>query len=342
MAGRIERAAVDGVELSAAEGVASEAGQSETATRGGVTRQPDAGTWSAHHADTGAGVLRSQLQRTDSEGETPEIPAQLREQLEALGVKVPVFSEQTELTIRTDLDAADIHDGAVATWRDGSGKKQAAYTAEFHRRNAEKKWAKVESLEPRIDAIKAELRASALEGDQASMVAYIIAETGLRPGNQRSLQAGRYGVSTLRQEHVTVEDDLVRFSYNGKHDQPNEGVVRDAAFARVMRSYLADRHEGPVFDVDARAARETLPDGVKLKDLRTIVATRAARAQVEAWEGPPPPLTGDQSRDDRLIASALKTMSAAVADALNNTPAVARASYIHPQVFQDWVSGLAA
>ena len=51
-----------------------------------------------------------------------------------------------------------VHEKPVATWRNRTHKKQAAYTPEFHRRNAARKWATVEKLEPRFDAITDDLR----------------------------------------------------------------------------------------------------------------------------------------------------------------------------------------
>ncbi|MFC1708179.1 hypothetical protein ACFL59_15395, partial [Planctomycetota bacterium] len=169
-------------------------------------------------------------------------------------------------------------------------------------------------------------------------IAFIIAETGLRPGNARSAQHGKYGVSTFLKEHVSIAGGAVSFAFTGKHGQPNVAEIRDPDFASAFRKHLDGRGDGPAFDVDSADARTILPKGLKLKDMRTLVATRTAREQVASWPGPPPPLTGNEKTDNRTIARALKAMSTVVAERLNNTPPVARASYIHPEVFKAWIA----
>ena len=72
-----------------------------------------------------------------------------------------------------------------------------------------------------------------------------------------------------------------------------------------------------------------------LKDLRTIKATREAMRVLDSVVVPPP-LTGDRGKDKRLLAKALLDASKHVAKLINNSPAVARSSYVHPEVFKKW------
>ena len=82
-------------------------------------------------------------------------------------------------------------------------------------------------------------------------------------------------------------------------------------------------------------ARKLLPGGMLLKDMRTINATQEAMRVLDSVVTPPP-LTGNSAKDKRLLAKSLLEASRTVADKLNNSPAVARSSYVHPEVFRKW------
>ena len=88
-----------------------------------------------------------------------------------------------------------------------------------------------------------------------------------------------------------------------------------------------------MFTVGREAVADALPSGIKLKDFRTLAATTHAEALLARN---PPQLTGDDRKDARQVIGILKAASNAVAEKLNNTPAVARRSYIAPQVVQAW------
>ena len=72
---------------------------------------------------------------------------------------------------------------------------------------------------------------------------------------------------------------------------------------------------------------------MKLKDLRSIGATSTAEAELA---GITPTMTGDPVKDMKHIYSILRAVSTTVSERLNNTAAVARRSYIAPQVVQAW------
>ena len=123
-------------------------------------------------------------------------------------------------------------------------------------------------------------------------------------------------------------------SYVGKGGKLNTATMRNRGVARALREY--SKGGGRLFSPAAlTSARELLPQGMKLKDFRTIIATNEAIKALDAVVRPPP-LTGDPRRDKRLMHAALKTASVVVADRLNNTPTVALGSYIHPMVYKLW------
>ena len=66
-----------------------------------------------------------------------------------------------------------------------------------------------------------------------------------------------------------------------------------------------------------------------------------AREITMTFPGPPPPLSGNEEKNTRIIKKAILQMSGEVAKVLNNTPTQARDNYIHPEVFRKWQSELA-
>jgi DNA topoisomerase IB len=84
------------------------------------------------------------------------------------------------------------------------------------------------------------------------------------------------------------------------------------------------------------------PADILLKDLRTLKATKTAESVAGGFQGPPPPFTGNEKKDTKLLASAILAMSGEVSKVLNNKPVMARDNYIHPRVWRQWQSRLAS
>lgn len=261
--------------------------------------------------------------------------------LKALGVTKLPPAEATEIEVKADGE--DVHDRAVAKWKDAKGRVQSAYTPEFHAKNAQEKWRRVEQWAPKRGHIVNDLHTRVRKGTPGSvehagaLAALIIAKTGLRPGGAAGGEDDHFGVTTLKGSHVNVDGARVAFDYIGKSGKRNRAEVDDPTVASAVSAYKEKAGDGDLFPAGTlAAAREAIPSGMKLKDFRTIKATEAAQAWFASFEGPPPPVTGDAKKDGKAAAKALASASDVVAHMLNNTRAVAKSSYIHPQVFEAW------
>ncbi|AEG43842.1 DNA topoisomerase IB [Isoptericola variabilis] len=159
-----------------------------------------------------------------------------------------------------------------------------------------------------------------------------------------------YGLATIRKDHVRVRrDGSVHFRYPAKSGQVRDVLVDDPVVAELVTT-LKRRRGG----VDLLAWRETGPDGrarwrdvtsadvqdyVKQqlgedatpKDFRTWHATvLAARALADVGA---PPASARKRRT--IVADIVRD----VAEELGNTPAVARASYVDPRLWDLWERG---
>ena len=159
-----------------------------------------------------------------------------------------------------------------------------------------------------------------------------------------------YGLATMRKRHVTVEGDTVTFDYEAKGGKRRVQAIGDPEVAKVVADAASERRGGgqellaykrwasagrDVKSADINAyIKEATGGDFSAKDFRTWSAHRArrGRARRSARHGDP----SSKSARNRAKTRAVKE----VARYLGNTPAVCRASYIDPRVFDRFDGGL--
>jgi DNA topoisomerase-1 len=157
---------------------------------------------------------------------------------------------------------------------------------------------------------------------------------------------GTYGLATMRKSHVTLGPGWVlRFDYPSKGGKRRVQSVVDREVYRVIEMLKGRRagtellaYEADGSWVDVRSddindyIKEITENGFSAKDFRTWNATVLAAVAL-AVSGP---AAASASARKRAVARAVKE----VAHYLGNTPAVCRASYIDPRVFDRYRDGL--
>jgi DNA topoisomerase-1 len=157
-----------------------------------------------------------------------------------------------------------------------------------------------------------------------------------------------YGLATMRKRHVAVDGEKVVFDYEAKGGQRRVQVVGDRAISGLVRTLRGRRGGGHELLAyrngrEWRDVRSTdindyikgiIGDQHSAKDFRTWNATVLAAVVLAASARERDMTTkGGRSRAKR---DAVKS----VARFLGNTPAVCRASYIDPRVFDRFDGGL--
>ena len=260
-----------------------------------------------------------------------------------------------------DISPEDAKFKPIMQWdqktKSGRISRQYRYTQEFHDRNAAAKFDRVKKVEPHLAAAKTAISAQVANEQlpersrDAAAIANIIAETGLRPTDEKtSIAHGHYGIASLLAKHAVVEGDSVKLDFIGKEGVQNQTTITDPESVAYLKKKLKTKTgDTPLWLANSADAGAVLkkavvstkgPADVKLKDLRTIKATQTAARVVSEYTGPPPPLTGNAKKDERAIVSAILAMSGEVAKVLNNTASQARDNYIHPEVFKTWLMKL--
>jgi DNA topoisomerase IB len=155
-----------------------------------------------------------------------------------------------------------------------------------------------------------------------------------------------YGIATMRKRHVKVSGDTVTFDYEAKGGKRRVQAIGDADVAKVARTLKERRGGGQellaykVGDrwTDVKSAdinaylKEATGGDFSAKDFRTWSGTvLAAVALAVAGMA-----SGSKTSRQRAKTRAVKEVSRY----LGNTPAVCRASYIDPRVFDRFDGGL--
>ncbi len=235
---------------------------------------------------------------------------------------------------------------------DAAGRRQYLYHAQWRLRRDRAKHDHVLEVARRLpDArkqVEVDLDQRGWPRSRALALAFRLLDLAyFRAGNETYARTnGSFGLATIKREHVQIRSDRsVRFLYPAKSGQVRDVVIEDPEIARMVTSLrrrtgggdelLAWRDGRTWYDItsaDVTAyVKSVLGDDASPKDFRTWHATvLAARGLAEA--GPPP-------KSDRARRKVVTEVVRGVADALGNTPAVCRASYIDARLVDLWERG---
>jgi DNA topoisomerase-1 len=195
-------------------------------------------------------------------------------------------------------------------------------------------------------AVSRDIRAEGVPRRRALACAVRLIDMGfLRVGGEEYAEAnGSFGVATIRREHVSISRDEMLFDFPAKSGQRRVQSLRDRE-ARAAIEAMRQRRGGPADLIvyredgewrDVRSddvnsyIQEKIGEGFSAKDFRTWHGTVLAAVEL-ATEGP----AASRAAAERSIANAVRRVS----QALGNTPAVCRASYIDPRLLDRYRDG---
>ena len=249
---------------------------------------------------------------------------------------------------------ADPRGHLQATGRDARGRKQYRYHPRWRDLRDHGKFDRVLAFGETLALLRRQVRRDlALPGlPRAKVLALLVRlldDTLIRVGNESYARDNRsYGLTTLRSRHLRTERGRLRLAFRGKSGQPHEVVLDDRRLARIVRrvqqlpgqrlfQYVDDQGERQPVDSGMvnDYLRAACGDGAcefSAKDFRTWGGTVHATGVLA---GTPRPDRGGERALRAVLAEAVKQVAAV----LGNTPAVCRASYIHPQAFDGWRDG---
>jgi DNA topoisomerase I len=237
-----------------------------------------------------------------------------------------------------------------ATGIDAAGRKQYLYHSRWQQRRAERKFEAMREFAAELPALRAvarDLRRDGMPRERALACAVRLLDLGFfRIGGEEYAEANEsFGVATIRREHVSLRDGEIVFDFPAKSGQRRVQAVRDRAARRAIEEMrrrrggpedlLAYREDGAWRDVrsdDVNAyIQQHLGERFSAKDFRTWHGTVLAALELAGERQPT-----SQAAAKRAIGAAVER----VAEALGNTPAVCRSSYIDPRVLDRFREGV--
>jgi len=217
---------------------------------------------------------------------------------------------------------------------DDKGRKQYRYHPDFREKQDTAKYelsARFGRALPKLrKRVEADLRRRTLSRDAVAAAIVRLLDIGhIRVGNEAYAEANKsYGATTLRTRHAKVLGRTVKMRFKGKSGKLRELSLTDASLSRLVRKcqdlpgqnlfqYLDDEGEPqPVTSTDVNDyIREATGEDFTAKHFRTWHASAIAFTQICA--------AGEEG-------IGLNAMLEPVAEALGNTPAISRKSYVHP------------
>jgi DNA topoisomerase-1 len=172
----------------------------------------------------------------------------------------------------------------------------------------------------------------------------LLETTLVRVGNEEYARTnGSIGLSTMRDRHVEVKRDTLRFQFKGKSGKRHDIELRDPRVAKIVRhvqdlpgqdlfQFVDD--QGRQQDVKSEDVnnylREIARDEFTAKDFRTWSGTVLAAIALRQFE-----CFDTKAQAKRNVVAAIER----VAERLGNTPAVCRKCYIHPVILESYLDG---
>jgi DNA topoisomerase I len=260
-----------------------------------------------------------------------------------------------ELTIPpawTEVWICPVPNGHIqATGFDDAGRKQYLYHPVWREQRDREKFAEMERFGralPRLrERAERDLARRGLVRERVLACSVRLLDLGFfRVGSERYTEENEtYGLSTLRRSHVRVEAGVASFDYRAKDAKRHRQQIADASLVPTIKALRDRRGGGPELlayragrgwaDVSADEINEYLKEAAggdfSAKDFRTFNATVLAAVELAS--------NGHDATTKTARKRAATEATKRVAEFLSNTPAVCRASYIDPRVFDRFDAG---
>jgi DNA topoisomerase I len=231
-----------------------------------------------------------------------------------------------------------------ATGMDERGRKQYRYHKDWQEARQATKYTRMAAFGEALPKIRRQVREDlTLEGVPREKILAtlvdLLEKTLIRVGNDEYAKENKsYGLTTMQNKHVEVDEHEIKFTFKGKSNQYHEITLRDKTLAKIVNElqdlpgqdlfqYVDDNdnlHELHSDDINAYL-QEISGQEFTAKDFRTWRGTVLAADALLKCEA-----CKNETQAKRNLNQAIKE----VATELGNTPAVCRKAYIHPALIE--------
>ena len=231
---------------------------------------------------------------------------------------------------------------------DDRQRRQYLYHPDWRIWRDREKFAKLAEFIETLPILRAKAQAAMASDDPVEraigVVVTLLDKGALRVGSERYARDNRaYGATTLRKRHVETGNDRLILDFTAKGGKQRDVVLRDARLS-VAISELQDLPGQRLFDIkdvtgEPRSIDSTTinrwmsrmtGEEVTAKDFRTLAGSVAAFNSLVDFEV-------KETKRDRD--AALKSAYTAASKRLGNTVTIAKKSYVHPAIAEQWRQG---
>jgi DNA topoisomerase-1 len=236
-----------------------------------------------------------------------------------------------------------------ATGRDARGRKVYRYHPRWREARDELKYDRLLAFARALPKIRRrverDLRRRGLPREKVlATVVALLERTRIRVGNEEYARENRsFGLTTLRDRHAHVRGGRMTFAFKGKSGREHEVEIADGRLARIVArcqelpgqqlfQYVGDDGERRAVASDDvnTYLREISGQEFTAKDFRTWAGTVLAAMALHEFRA-----FDSEAEAKKNVVRAIET----VAEKLGNTPAVSRASYVHPKLIDAYLEG---
>ncbi len=234
--------------------------------------------------------------------------------------------------------------------RDARGRKQYRYHPEYRRVRDLIKFDRMRAfgrMLPRIRrAIGQDLARKGLPKRKVlGAIVKLLETTYIRVGNEEYVEEnGSFGLTTLRNQHVQILGDMLKFRFRGKSAQKHEITLEDPRLARIVRR-CRDIPGSALFQyIDEEGQPQSIDSGDVNEYLREVTGADITAKDFRTWGGTC--LAANyllekcaETEPSQTTKATLVDVVKAVASKLGNKPATCKKYYIHPAILECYEAG---
>ncbi|MDE3250434.1 MAG: DNA topoisomerase IB [Bacteroidota bacterium] len=236
-----------------------------------------------------------------------------------------------------------------ATGHDVRHRKQYRYHALWNQLRHETKFHRLlefgKALPHLRDKLEQDLALPGLSRDKVlAAVISLMERTYIRVGNPEYEKAnGSYGLTTLRDKHVQIQGDKVRFSFTGKKGIAQDITIRNKRLARMVQR-CRDIPGQELFQfIDEAGERKPIDSGMVNDYIRTASGIDCSAKDFRTWAGSLHALQALRSLGEAITVTEKKknvvAALTAVSEKLGNTRTVCKKYYVHPRLIELYEEG---
>jgi len=227
-----------------------------------------------------------------------------------------------------------------ATGLDVRGRKQYRYHSLWHTLRNETKFHRLLEFGKQLPALRLKIEEDFAKKELSfekvlAVVLSVMERTYIRIGNNGYEKLyGSYGLTTLKDKHVNVSGDVIKFSFKGKKGVEHDISLKNKKLARAVKE-CRDIPGKELFQYyDSEGRRRTVDSGAVNNYIQTATGYDFTTKDFRTWAGSVHALQAfrsvgeamTQTEKKKNIVSVLETVS----KKLGNTRTVCKKYYVHP------------